>query len=63
MSAASLPPDTDLAALKARLYGEYRVEIPLIAWNERKLIRLSVQGYNSRRDMDRLLFALKKSLK
>lgn len=63
MSVASLPADTDLAALKARLYGEYRVEIPVFAWNKNKLIRLSVQGYNSRRDMDRLLLALKKLLK
>lgn len=59
MSVATLPADTDLAVLKARLYDEYRIEIPLIAWNERKLIRLSVQGYNSRRDMDKLLNALK----
>ena len=63
MTVATLPADTDLVALKARLYDEYRIEIPLIAWNERKLIRLSVQGYNSRRDMDKLLFALKKLLK
>lgn len=62
MIVATLPADTDLAALKTRLYDEYRVEIPVISWNERKLIRLSVQGYNSRADMDRLLFALKKIL-
>jgi isopenicillin-N epimerase len=62
MIVATLPADTDLAALKARLLNEYRIEIPLIAWNERKLIRLSVQGYNSRRDMDRLLTALKNEI-
>lgn len=63
MIVASLPEDTNLAALKARLYDEHRIEIPVFAWNESKLIRLSVQGYNSRRDMDKLLSALKKSLK
>ena len=63
MSVATLPADTDLAALKAQLYDEYRIEIPVVAWNEKKLIRLSVQGYNSKRDMDRLLFALKNLLK
>lgn len=63
MNVATLPADTDLAALKARLYDEYHIEIPVIAWNEKKLIRLSVQGYNSKRDMDRLLFALKDLLK
>lgn len=63
MAVATLPADSDLIALKSRLYDEYRIEIPLIAWNEKKLIRLFVQGYNSRRDMDRLLFALKMLLK
>ena len=63
MAVATLPADSDLVSLKSRLYDEYRIEIPLIAWNEKKLIRLSVQGYNSRRDMDRLLSALKKLLR
>ena len=58
MAVATLPADSDLVALKSRLYDEHHIEIPLIAWNEKKLIRLSVQGYNSRRDMDKLLSAL-----
>ena len=62
MIVATLPADTDLAALKARLYDEHRVEIPVVEWNEKKLIRLSVQGYNTNRDMDKLLFALKSVL-
>jgi isopenicillin-N epimerase len=62
MCAASLPADTDVASLKARLYDDYRIEIPVIEWNKKKLIRLSVQGYNSRRDMDTLLNALKNLL-
>lgn len=63
MTVSTLPADTDLAVLKTRLYDEYRIEIPVIAWNEKKLIRLSVQGYNSKHDMDHLLFALEKLLK
>lgn len=63
MIVATLPADTDLPALKARLLNEFNIEIPVIEWNEWKLIRLSVQGYNSRKDMDRLLKALKKILK
>jgi isopenicillin-N epimerase len=58
MTVATLPADVDIAALKQRLYDEYRVEIPLIDWHGNKLIRLSVQGYNSKRDMDKLLAAL-----
>lgn len=62
MCVASLPADTDIVALKARLYDEFRIEIPLIEWHGNKLIRLSVQGYNSRRDMDALMKALKNLL-
>jgi isopenicillin-N epimerase len=60
MAAAPLPDNLDLPTLKTRLYDEYRVEVPLIAWNGRKFIRVSVQGYNIRRDMDVLLSALVK---
>jgi isopenicillin-N epimerase len=58
MTAAPLPVDTDIAALKIRLYDEYKIEVPLIAWNDHKLIRVSIQGYNTKRDVDRLLKAL-----
>lgn len=58
LAAAPLPADTDLPLLKQRLYDDYRVEIPLIDWNGYKLIRVSIQGYNTRRDVDTLLRAL-----
>ncbi len=62
MAAAPLPADTDIALLKKRLYDDYRVEIPLIDWNGNKLIRISVQGYNTKRDVDRLIRALSELL-
>ena len=49
---------SDLIALKTSLYDEYRIEVPLILWNGYKLIRVSVQGYNTRRDIDKLVKAL-----
>ncbi len=58
MAAAPLPDATDLHALKTRLYEEYRIEVPFILWNGRKLIRVSVQGYNTRRDVEKLVEAL-----
>jgi isopenicillin-N epimerase len=58
MTAAPLPANTDITDLKTRLYDEYRIEVPLISWNNHKLIRVSVQGYNTKRDIDRLLHAL-----
>jgi isopenicillin-N epimerase len=58
MAAAPLPADTDITALKIRLYDEYKIEVPLISWNNHKLIRVSVQGYNTKKDIHRLLHAL-----
>jgi isopenicillin-N epimerase len=58
MFAAPLKVDTDIVALKERLYNEYSIEVPLIDWNGYKLIRVSIQGYNSQKDVDALLIAL-----
>jgi isopenicillin-N epimerase len=61
--AVPLPETTDLSVLKTRLYSEYRIEIPLILWNNYKLMRISVQGYNTRRDVNKLIDALHKIFK
>ena len=59
MVSAQLPDSVDIAALKITLYEEYRIEVPLIEWNGRKLIRVSIQGYNTVEDVDRLITSLK----
>lgn len=59
MAASPLPSITDIARLKTRMYDEYLVEVPLIEWNGRKLIRYSFQAYNSARDIDTLISVLK----
>ena len=61
MGAALLPP-LDLAALKTRLYDEFKIEVPLIQWQDKQFIRISVQGYNSREDIDLLVTALRRLL-
>ena len=58
MIAAPLPLDTDIKHLKTRLYDDYRIEVPVHEWNGKKLIRVSVQGYNTKRDIDKLCRAL-----
>jgi isopenicillin-N epimerase len=56
---ATLPlPPCDAATLKVRLYDEYRVEIPVTAWGDVACLRVSVQGYNTRADIDRLASAV-----
>lgn len=59
MGIAPLPDFVDLVQLKERLYSEYRVEVPLIFWNEKKFIRISIQGYNTQDDTDALIVGLK----
>ncbi|CAG1015604.1 isopenicillin-N epimerase [Anaerolineae bacterium] len=44
--------------IKRRLYDEYRVEVPVIVWGDRVLVRASFQGYNTAEDGEALLQAL-----
>jgi isopenicillin-N epimerase len=59
MGIAPLPASTDLAALKARLYDDFGVEVPLMDWNGIKLVRISVQAYNTPANLNALYDALK----
>jgi isopenicillin-N epimerase len=58
MAIAPLPL-SDLAVLKSRLYDEYKIEVPLVQWQDKHFIRISIQGYNDQADVDKLLEALK----
>jgi isopenicillin-N epimerase len=56
--AAPLPDSTDVQKLKAWLVEVQHIEVPIIDWQNRRFVRISVQGYNSRRDLDALVHAL-----
>ena len=51
-------PRSELAVLKSRLYDEYKIEVPLVQWQDRQFMRISVQAYNRPQDIDLLLKAL-----
>ncbi|MCP4645033.1 MAG: aminotransferase class V-fold PLP-dependent enzyme, partial [bacterium] len=51
-------PHCDADVLRRRLYDEFRVEIPIVRWNKRQFVRISVQGYNTRADVDTFIQAL-----
>lgn len=51
-------PACDGQMLHRRLYEEYRIEVPVTTWNEQDFVRVSVQGYNTKKDMDALVEAL-----
>ena len=58
MAAIYLPAETDTTALQTWLYDKHRIEVPVLEWNGHKLIRVSVQGYNTPKDIDALVKAL-----
>lgn len=61
MGIAPLPVvDPDL--LKLRLYKEYKIEVPIIKWRDREFVRISVQGYNTRSEIEILIRALARLL-
>ncbi|MCA1648646.1 MAG: aminotransferase class V-fold PLP-dependent enzyme [Chloroflexi bacterium] len=60
---ATLPlPPCDAAELKRRLYDEHQIEIPATRWGDVPCLRVSVQGYNTRADIERLVAAVAKLL-
>lgn len=56
-------PEVKTEALQSRLYDEYKIEIPVFLWNGMPLIRISVQGYNTRSDIERAIEALQDLLR
>jgi isopenicillin-N epimerase len=59
MAVARLPQINNLTGFKDRLYNDFRVEIPCIQWQDQQFIRISIQGYNTRTDVDGLIEALR----
>lgn len=61
MASFAVPTD-QWEAFKTRLYDEYHIEAPAIWWNDRTLLRISVNAYNTAEDLERLVVALKNLL-
>jgi isopenicillin-N epimerase len=60
MATLPLRPGSDAHQVQRRLYDEFRVEIPAQRWGDVPALRVSVQGYNTRRDIEQLLDAVRK---
>lgn len=56
-------PDCNVEIVGRRLWEEFGVEVPVIEWQGRPYVRVSIQAYNHPRDVDRLLAALRQVLK
>jgi isopenicillin-N epimerase len=55
-------PACDGEGLKRRLYDEFCIEVPIIEWNGRQFVRVSIQGYNTPADVEALTGALRSLL-
>jgi len=62
MAVIPIPLIDDLEAFNRRLYEQYRIQIPCMAWNGLQFLRVSVQAYNSEDDLKSLLGALRTEL-
>jgi isopenicillin-N epimerase len=60
MCAVPLPVSEGVTAeaLQRRLWEEFQVEVPLVDWQDRRFVRVSIQAYNSERDVERLVEGL-----
>lgn len=58
MSVARLPGSVDEAGLKAALFDEFRIEVPLHRWNGQPLIRMSFHAHTGREAVDALVAVL-----
>ena len=56
-------PACDREALQRTLRERYRIEIPVLDWRGRQYLRVSVQGYNTRQDVEALVVAMSTLLK
>ena len=45
--------------LKLMLWNDHQIEVPVFQWQDRQFIRVSIQGYNTWTDIERLIYALK----
>ncbi len=56
-----LPP-CNAQGLQKRLYDEFCIEVPIVTWRDRQVIRISIQAYNDMDDVHALAQALKELL-
>jgi len=63
LGAAELPPGYQSDKMQSWLYQEHKIEIPVIDWEDRWFIRPSVQGYNTREELELLVEAVGEYLK
>ena len=56
---SSIPIESnDILVDQTEFYSKYNIQIPMFKWNDKKFFRISIQAYNTKEDIFRLLEAL-----
>jgi isopenicillin-N epimerase len=63
MASAPIPPVGDLNQIRRRMIEDFRIEIPMLEWNNLLLARFSIQAYNTPQHTCALLEAMRKIYK
>ena len=50
----------DPVELQKIFYLNYKIIVPIVKWEDKMLLRFSIQAYNSMEDIEKLIFAIKK---
>lgn len=59
MVSIPLPTHIPAETLKQTLYDDFRIEVPIVPWQNETLLRVSVQGYNTEEELDLLVKAIR----
>jgi isopenicillin-N epimerase len=59
LASIRLPQATDVNELKARLFDEHRIEVPVHGWNDQPFVRVSFTAHTTEADSDALVAALR----
>tara|TARA_B100000579_G_scaffold232765_1_gene190808 strand:- start:4059 stop:5201 length:1143 start_codon:yes stop_codon:yes gene_type:complete len=51
---------TDSIQLIKKIYEDFKIVVPIVKWENKMLLRFSIQAYNSMEDIEKLIFAMKK---
>lgn len=62
LASIRLPSSIDPVALKARLFDDFRVEVPITVWNGEPFVRVSFTAHTTEADADALVDALQQLL-
>ena len=60
--ASMIIPNTNTIELKKHLINDYKIEIPVFEWQNKQLLRISFQVYNTESEIDYLAHSIKKIL-